>query len=539
MDKFKILNTHYHALSEKSLNQLFAEDPTRFQHFSLEAASLFLDYSKNHITEKTLELLIAFAETQHLSTQITHLFSGQPINNTEKRPALHTALRDPNHQSLYVNNIDITPDIHQSLETMTQWVEQLHHGHWLGYSQKPITDIVHIGIGGSHLGPLLATEALASYHKSLCCYFVSSVDQTELDTVLQKLNPETTLFILASKTFTTQETLLVADSAKTWVLKSAGSQNTSTHFIATTAHTEKALAYGIAPQYILPLWDWVGGRYSVWSAIGLAIALHTDITTFKQFLAGAFAMDQHFRTAPFNANMPVILGLLGFWYIQFFKTTAHAILPYDYHLRSLPRYLQQLDMESNGKCVQKNGQPVTGLTAPVLFGEMGTNGQHSFHQLLFQGTHLIPCDFIATLKTNTSTKNHTVLLAHCLAQSRGLMIGKSAAEIQDELIKQGCDPKTALALAPHKAISGNKPSNTILLSQLTPYTLGALIALYEHKIFVQGILWGINSFDQWGVELGKEIAKELLDDLSHQKQNTHHDSSTSGLTEYIRKKIFP
>lgn len=519
--EFEALNDHYNVLSQIHLSQLFAEDLFRFERFSLEAASLFLDYSKNRITEKTLEQLVAFAQRQNLPAQIEALFCGKPINNTEKRPALHTALRDPSHQPLCVDEINIRPLIAQTLETMAQWVEKLHSGQWLGYSQKPITDIVHIGIGGSHLGPVMFTEALAPYHQSpLGCHFVASVDPAELCTVLQKLKPENTLFILASKTFTTQETLIIADRAKAWVLASAGSQDISPHFLATTAHTKNALDYGIEPEHILPLWDWVGGRYSVWSAIGLPVALCIGMAQFKALLAGAHLMDQHFYAAPLKANMPVILGLLGFWYIQFFNARAHAVLPYDYHLRSLPRYLQQLDMESNGKCVQKNGEPVKGPTAPVLFGEVGTNGQHSFYQLLFQGTHLIPCDFIATLSTpSTAAKeSRSVLLAHCLAQSRGLMLGKSASDIPGES-----------ELAAHKAISGNQPSNTILIPQLTPHALGALIALYEHKTFVQGVLWNINSFDQWGVELGKDIAKELLRDLLRQKLQGKYDGSTVGL----------
>lgn len=537
--QLQALTTQYQKLSHIPLSQLFIEDPARFQHFSLEAASLFLDYSKNHITEETLQQLIAFAEMQQLASQRDALFSGAIVNNTEKRPALHTALRNLNHHPLYVDQINITEAIQQTLDIMEQWVIKLLSGQWLGYSQKPITDVVHIGIGGSHLGPLMVTEALAPYHKSIHCHFVASVDPAELDTILFKLNPQTTLFIFASKTFTTQETLATADRAKTWLLQAAGPHPITQHLLATTAHINNAINYGIAPEHILPLWEWVGGRYSVWSAIGLPVALQIGMTQFRQLLAGAHEMDQHFRTAPLHANMPIILGLIGFWYIQFFKASAQAILPYDYHLRTLPRYLQQLDMESNGKRVQKDGSPVTGLTGPLLFGEIGTNGQHSFHQLLFQGTHLIPCDFIATLHAHPphsgkeSENERDILLAHCLAQSRGLMLGRSHQESYQALIEQGCDPQTAELLAAHKTIPGNKPSNTILISQLTPHTLGALMALYEHKIFVQGILWNINSFDQWGVELGKEIAKGLLDSVCSKEENGPYDGSTLGLLSYI------
>lgn len=530
-----VLQRHYAELADIHLSTLFNEDSLRFERFSLKAAGLFLDYSKNCITEQSLQHLIQFALTRELPAQIEALFSGQIVNATEARPALHTALRDPSGQPIVVNGKNIVPEINHSLSLMEKIVGLLTTGSWLGYNQLPITDVVHIGIGGSHLGPLLVCEALNSYPKTpLNCHFVASVDACELDGVLRHLDPRTTLFILASKTFTTQETLATADRAKAWLLNNISDIDISRHFLATTAQVDNALSYGIAADCILPFWEWVGGRYSVWSTIGLPIALQYGMATFKELLAGAYDMDMHFRHTPYTTNMPVILGLLGFWYGTFFNATAQAILPYDFNLRSLPRYLQQLDMESNGKRVQKNGQPVEFPTAPVIFGEIGTNGQHSFHQLLFQGTHFIPSDFIATLASSNTQSDHAILLSHCFAQSRALMLGKSADIAQAELIQQGYDLQTATQLALHKAIPGNCPSNTLLIEKLTPHTLGALMALYEHKIFVQGVLWNINSFDQWGVELGKGIAKDILATLQQQKVNSNYDASTTGLVNYVQ-----
>lgn len=530
--EFKALNTHYNTLSKISLAQLFAQDPIRFKNFSIKTGSLLLDYSKNHITKETLEQLIALAKMRQLPEQIVDLFSGKAVNNSENRPALHTALREPDDQSSCVDDASIPLLVHQTLKKMSKWVSQLRQGKWLGSTQKPIDTIVHIGIGGSHLGPMMVSEALASYDDSpLRYYFASCVDSAELEDFIYTLNPDTTLFIIASKTFATQETRLIADKAKAWLSQRWRFENISPHFAAITADAKNAEDYGIHPDRILPIWDWVGGRYSIWSTMGLPIALKMGMPNFRKFLAGAHAMDEHFRITSFNSNMPVILGLIDFWYVQFFKTTTQAVLPYDYRLRSFTRYLQQLEMESNGKCVHKNGQPVEGLTAPILFGEMGTNGQHSFHQLLFQGTHLIPCDFIGVL-TSDEPDDRPILLSHCLAQSRGRMLGKSASDIQHELLEKGYDLDLATKLALHKAIPGNQPSNTILIPELTPFNLGALMALYEHRTFVQGVLWDINSFDQWGVELGKEMAKDLLPCLLEKKNEGNYDGSTLGLMEY-------
>lgn len=526
------LTLHYHQIARLPMQALFEEDPFRFQRFSLEAAGLFLDYSKNRITETTLNQLINFAGSLNLQTQIEDLFTGKPLNTTENRPALHTALRDLSEAALSINHINITAEIKQTLSTMEKWVTQLRSRQWLGYTQKPLTHIVHLGIGGSYLGPSLVHEALSLPRKSPHCHFIAGADLTELNTLLKHLNPQTTLFIIASKTFTTQETLNAANRAKTWLQQFAPTADFSAHFVALTAEKENALRWGISPEYILPLWDWVGGRFSVWSAIGLPIAFTLGMPKFKQLLKGAYEMDQHFRTMPFATNMPVILGLLSFWYTRFFNAHVHAVLPYDYRLRSLPRHLQQLSMESNGKRVQKDGKRVAGPTAPILFGEMGTQGQHSFHQLLFQGTHLIPCDFIAASAGSSKDEDRTMLLAHCLAQSRALMVGQSADEIRDELVKQGCSLEEAEILGKHKAIPGNQPSNTILMKELTAETLGALMALYEHKTFVESVLWQINPFDQWGVELGKNIAREIEGNLRGEVDK-ELDPSTQGLVAYI------
>jgi glucose-6-phosphate isomerase len=473
------------------------------------------------------------AQNKNLSERIQALFTGECVNATEQRPALHTALRAP----VGTDQTNTQQSIENALTTMDNWVTRLHNGQWKGYDQQAISDVVHIGIGGSNLGPQMVCEALQPYaFTKLRCHFVASVDALELDTLLQTLNPATTLFLIASKTFSTQESLLTADRAKAWLAANAGDQDISTQFIAMTAQRDNALHYGICAENILPFWDWVGGRYSTWSAIGLPIALQFGMPTFRELLAGAHTMDQHFRTAPLDSNMPVIMALLGYWYGAFFDARALAVLPYDYRLRNFPRYLQQLEMESNGKSTQLNGQPVNHATQPILFGEMGTNGQHSFHQLLFQGTHFIPCDFIATLQSHPEKNDRDVLYSHCLAQSRALMLGKSTAEINHELIEQGYSSEQAAKLAAHKTINGNQPSSTLVLEALNAQNLGALMALYEHKVFVQGVLWDINSFDQWGVELGKAVAKDVLDSMRGKNAAVNYDSSTQGLINYFQNK---
>lgn len=525
------LQHHYSAIAPLPLRELFNQQPERFQCFSLNAANLFLDYSKNRITTETMRLLTELAHACDLATHIEQLFSGFPVNTTEQRPALHTALRDLDGPPLLLDGHNITTQVLHSLEQMQQALEQLESGAWSGYDDQAFRDVIHIGIGGSHLGPLLASQALNSYHTGRWrCQYVSSIDATQLHDALVGLNPATTLFVIASKSFTTQETSENAARAKQWLLQSApaGAQ-WQRHFIATTANAAKARDAGLLPDRILPLAEWVGGRYSLWSSVGFPLVLSIGMEAFKTLLAGAAVMDAHFRHSPFTENMPVILALLGIWYIDFFGTATQAILPYDYRLRSLPRYLQQLDMESNGKHVHNDGSRVTYATAPITFGDVGTDSQHSFHQLLFQGTHTVPCDFIAT-----RTPSQPLLLAHCFAQSRALMNGKTEAEANAELRAKGYDDARIHALAPHQTIAGNQPSNTILLDELTPYTLGTLLALYEHKTFVQGVIWGIDSFDQWGVELGKHMAQALLPYLTTSASPTDLDSSTMGLLDYVR-----
>jgi glucose-6-phosphate isomerase len=533
------LQTHYAKISPIHMRELFHDDTHRFTHFSLQTTHLFLDYAKNRITPETMHLLIELAENKHLREHIEALFSGKNVNMTEHRPALHTALRDLSDTPLYVDGINIKDDIKHILDMMRRFVGKLHDGGWKGYNGQAMTDVVHIGMGGSHLGPVMAVEALSNHFKHTWegrCHFVSSLDATELDQTLKNLNPATTLFLVASKTFSTQETLMNAQRAKNW-LQRATSENIDGHFIALTAETKNALQWGIASDHIFTVWNWVGGRYSLWSSMGLPIAIMIGMDEFEALLAGAHDMDTHFQHTAFQENMPVILALLNFWYSVFFHSSTHAVLPYDYRLRSLPRYLQQLTMESNGKSVRCDGTSLDMPSAPILFGEKGTDGEHSFYQLLLQGTHLIPCDFIATLNHHDPEPQQPLLLAHCFAQSRALMLGKTKKEVIATMLKQGFTEAEAKKYAPHKMVAGNQPSNTILMQELTPQTLGALIALYEHKTFVEGVLWSINSFDQYGVELGKQLAEDITQRLVGHDETLQFDASTEGLLAYcILKK---
>lgn len=515
---------HQQEISPRNIIDLFSADKKRFEKFSLEAAGLFLDYSKNKITSETLTLLLALANKANLRNKIEDMFSGKPINITENRAVLHTALRDPKNKA--------HPEIQQVLQQMEHCVNAIRNGNWRGFSKQKITAIVNIGIGGSDLGPAMATKALTPYSSmERESYFVSNVDSTNIAETLKKLNPETTLFIVASKTFTTQETLCNAVTAKEWLLSQAKSETAiEKHFIAVTAKPERAKEFGILKENIFPFWDWVGGRFSMWGAIGLAIAIAIGMDNFKELLAGAHAMDEHFRKSEFKQNMPVILALLGIWNTNFFNIKTQAIIPYDQYLELLPAYLQQLEMESNGKSVSLDGKKLTYATAPVIWGAVGTNGQHAFHQLLLQGTQIIPVDFIIAANThNPIGDHHLLLMANCLAQSQALMRGKNREEVFAELIKQGLTDDEAKKLTPHKIIPGNVPNNTIMMQQLTPATLGALLALYEHKVFVQGVIWNINSFDQWGVELGKQIANSIIPNLADQNKPLNFDSSTNGL----------
>ncbi len=529
------LEEHSALFTKLHMRDLFDLDKLRFSHFSLESNNLLFDFSKNFITDQTLPLLFKLAEESSLSDNIDRLFSGAKVNTSENRPALHTALRSFATEPLWVEGKNITEEVNTAFSQMANIVRKIQEGQWLGYSHKAITDVINLGIGGSDLGPAMATYALSPYHSSkVKCHFVSNVDETDMWETIKNLNPETTLFIVASKSFMTQETLYNALTAKNWLSKAAQNEDLSQHFIAVTAKVDKAKEWGI--KHIVPIWDWVGGRFSLWSAVGLVIAIAIGIDNFKLMLEGANAIDNHFRTTDFSKNIPVILGLLNIWYINFFNVKSYAILPYDQYLKLLPAHFQQLEMESNGKYRRHNGQKVTYATSPVIWGMIGTNGQHAFHQLLHQGTQLIPIDFILPMSSHHPLEQHrTWLVANCLSQSKALMLGENEDEVRRNLNKQGYNEDEITRLLPHKVLIGNRPSNTLLMPKLTPFTLGALIALYEHKVFVQSVIWDTNCFDQWGVELGKQIAGGIFKDLSSKKISEQHDSSTQGLINYYQK----
>jgi len=526
---------HYDIMKEKHLRDLFAADPKRFQSFSLRHNDILLDYSKNRITEETLRLLIELAKQAKVEEWREKMFSGEKINITENRPVLHVALRNRSNQPIYVDGKDVMPGVNRVLAQMKRFSEHVRSGEWKGYSGKPITDIVNIGIGGSDLGPVMVTEALKPYgNESLRVHFVSNIDGTHIAETLKPLDAGTTLFIIASKTFSTQETITNAESARDWFLRAGPTKiDIAKHFVALSTNKELVQKFGIDPENMFEFWDWVGGRYSLWSAIGLSIALYIGMENFEELLAGAHEMDEHFRTAPLEKNMPAILGLIGVWYNNFFGAQSHTILPYDQYMHRFPAYFQQGDMESNGKRVTRDGAGVDHSTGPVIWGEPGTNGQHAFYQLIHQGTKLIPCDFLAPIEThNPIGEHHRILLSNFFAQTEALMKGKTEAEARTELMKDGLSGEKLERLLPHKVFPGNRPTNSILFRKLTPLTLGSLIALYEHKIFVQGIIWNINSFDQWGVELGKQLAKSILPELRQPSPISSHDSSTNGLINY-------
>lgn len=524
------LAVHKQALEKTSISELFSQQADRFNEMSCSAAGITLDYSKNIASSQTLELLFDLARQRQLEDAIQKLVRGAPVNVTEARPALHTALRNPVHL-----DEDVAAAVGGTFAEMEKFVRAVHEGEWRGFSGERIRDVVNIGIGGSDLGPLMVTEALKPYKKPFVdCHFVSNVDAGDLSEVLKSLNPRTTLFIIASKTFTTLETLTNASTAREWLVSAAGSNESvvSKHFVAVSANVAKAVEFGVVEDNVFPMWDWVGGRYSLWSAIGLPIALAVGMDNFNALRAGAGEMDKHFTTAPLEQNMPVIMGLLGVWYVNFWDAHTHAVLPYDHYLRFFTKYLQQLDMESNGKRAVLAGGNVDGHTGPVIWGDVGTNGQHSFHQLLHQGTRLIPVDFIAVLKShNPVGDHHSLLFSNCLSQSRALMTGKSLQQAQQEFQAMGYTADEALALAPHKEMPGNRPSNTLVMEQVTPESLGALIALYEHKVYVQSVIWGINAFDQWGVELGKVLCQDIHAVIERQETGEALDDSTMGLIE--------
>ncbi|MDH4763665.1 glucose-6-phosphate isomerase [Pseudomonas oryzihabitans] len=534
---WKALQEHRKAMQNFRMRDAFAADPQRFTQFSLNTSGLFLDYSKNLITEQTRELLVNLAREAGLEGAIHTLFDGAYVNSSEHRPALHTALRRPVGDSVQIDGQDIMPEVHRVLNQMTQLVTRIHNGLWRGYTKKPITDVVNIGIGGSFLGPQLVSEALVPFtQRGVRCHYLANIDGSEFREVTSKLAADTTLFIVSSKSFGTLETLKNAQAARAWCLaQGCPEPELHKHFIAVSSNVKVAVEFGIAEENIFPMWDWVGGRYSLWSAIGLPIALAIGMSNFKDLLAGAYAMDQHFTSAPFEENMPVLLGLLGVWYGNFWGATSHAILPYDHHLRNFVKHLQQLDMESNGKSVRQDGSPVSVETGPVIWGGVGCNGQHAYHQLLHQGTQLIPGDFIVPVVSHNPVADHQQwLYANCLSQSQALMLGKTREEAEVELREKGLGEAEIAKLAPHKVIPGNRPSNTLVLERISPRRLGALVALYEHKVFVQSVIWGINCFDQWGVELGKELGKDVYQHIIGRSEGKADDGSTQGLIDYFR-----
>jgi len=534
---WQALKAHHAAIEPLHMRQLFRDDPARFGRFSLQFGDLLLDYSKNRITGETVRLLQALAEQAGLPAAIGRMFGGERINFTERRAVLHTALRNRSGRPVYVDGKDVMPDVRRVLGLMRRFSGAVRSGEHRGHTGKQITDIVNIGIGGSDLGPQMACEALKPYAApGLRAHFVSNVDGTHLAETLKKLDAETTLFIVSSKTFTTQETLTNARSARAWLVGKLGDeQAVARHFAAVSTNLKATGEFGIEPDNVFEFWDWVGGRYSLWSAIGLPIALYIGMDRFEELLGGAHAMDEHFRSAPPEQNMPVLMGLLGIWYGNFFGAQSNAVFPYDQYLHRFPAYLQQLEMESNGKRVDRDGNTVDYDTGMVMWGEPGTNGQHAFYQLIHQGTRLIPADFLAPAHShNPLGEHHAILLANCFAQTEALMLGKTVEEARAELEAQGLKGEELEALLPHKVFPGNRPTNTLLFDRLDPHTLGMLIALYEHKVFVQGVVWNINSFDQWGVELGKQLASKLLPELRGATPSVH-DASTAGLIDHFRR----
>ncbi|KAF2896009.1 hypothetical protein ILUMI_10156 [Ignelater luminosus] len=535
----------YYKKNGSSINipELFKKDPSRFDNFSLKIPTpndgdILIDYSKNRVDNTLMDLLMKLARARKVEEARDAMFSGQKINFTEKRAVLHIALRNCSNKPIVLDGKDVTPDVNAVLAHMKEFTNAILSGVWRGYSGKNITDVVNIGIGGSDLGPLMVTEALKPYNKGLNVYFVSNIDGTHLAEVLKKVNPESVLFIIASKTFTTQETITNATSAKEWLLQHAKDPSAvAKHFVALSTNAEKVKEFGIDTANMFGFWDWVGGRYSLWSAIGLSICLSIGFDNFEQLLQGAHYLDKHFTTAPLEKNAPVILALLGIWYSNFYGAETHALLPYDQYLHRFAAYFQQGDMESNGKYVTRSGEVVNYATGPIVWGEPGTNGQHAFYQLIHQGTRLIPCDFIAPAQTHnpiSGGKHHPILLANFLAQTEALMTGKTADQARAELEKQGLHGADLEHILPHKVFKGNKPTNSIVVKKVTPFILGVLIALYEHKIFTQGVIWDINSFDQWGVELGKQLAKAIEPELKDNELVSSHDASTNGLINFIK-----
>ncbi len=534
---------HADATRDVHMRELFLRDAGRAERYALRAGDVFLDYSKHRITDETLGKLFALARKRGVEQLRDGMFRGEKINVTENRAVLHVALRNRSGGPIMVDGKDVMPDVNAVLERMRAFTDKVRSGAWTGHTGKRITDIVNIGIGGSDLGPVMVCEALKPYwQRSITPHFVSNIDGTHMAETLRAVHPETTLFIVASKTFTTQETITNAKSARAWLVKALGDEKAvAKHFVAVSTAAQEVAKFGIDTANMFGFWDWVGGRYSLWSAIGLPIACMIGMDAFEEMLSGGHAMDQHFKSAPLERNMPAILAMLGVWYANFHGAETHAILPYDQYMHRFAAYFQQGDMESNGKGVDRDSERITGYgTGPVIWGEPGTNGQHAFYQLIHQGTRLIPCDFIVPLETQNPLGNHhDILVANCFAQTEALMRGKTREEAEAELAKAGTPPEKIAKLAPHKVFTGNRPTSTLLVQKLTPKTLGALVALYEHKIFVQGAVWNVNSYDQWGVELGKQLANAILPELTNATPLTHHDTSTQRLITTYRERRLP
>ena len=536
---WKALEAHREEIDQLHMRDMFESEPDRFKRFSILFSNILFDYSKNRITDETMKLLMDLARARDVSGWTARMFKGDKVNFTEQRAALHVALRNRSNRPIYVDGHDIMPDVNSVLEKMRRFSEAVRTGRWLGFTGKRITDVVNIGIGGSDLGPKMVCEALRPYSDwALKAHFVSNVDDTQLVETLRGLNPETTLFIVASKSFNTQETIVNARSAREWLLHAMGDKRAvAKHFVAVSNNTKAVSEFGIDTENMFEMWDWVGGRYSLWSAIGLSIALFIGMQHFEAMLRGAHEMDEHFRNAPLEQNIPVLMGMLGVWYNNFFDADSYAIFPYDQYLYELPAYLQQGDMESNGKQTDRDGNRVDYSTGPIIWGKPGTNGQHAFFQLVHQGTKLIPADFLAGVEAqNPLGEHHAILISNFFAQTEALMRGKSRDEVRAELEAKGVTGARCEELVKHMEFDGNRPTNSILFQRLDPKTMGSLIAMYEHKIFVQGIIWGINSFDQMGVELGKQLANVILEDLDTDAPATKHDASTNGLINFYKDR---
>jgi len=538
LESWKKLTVHAEEMKQVHMRDLFAADPHRFERFSAHFNDMLVDYSKNIITEDTMRMLMNLAQECDVPGWTQRMFNGEKINNTENRAVLHTALRNRSNKPVMLDGHDVMPDVNRVLRQMREFTEAVRSGEWLGSTGKPITDIVNIGIGGSDLGPVMVTEALTPFGRDMLhMHFVSNIDGTHMVETLRHLHRETTLFVIVSKTFTTQETITNARTARDWFLTRGGSKTAvAKHFVAVSTNAKAVSAFGIDLANMFEFWDWVGGRYSLWSAVGLSIALYIGMDNFEKLLAGAHEMDEHFRTAPLEENVPVILAVLGIWYNNFFDADSHALLPYDQYMHRFPAYFQQGDMESSGKRVKHDGSPVNYSTGPIIWGEPGTNGQHAFYQLIHQGTKLIPCDFLAPVETkNPVGRHHPMLMSNFFAQAEALMLGKNEQEVRDELIEEGLSGEALESLLPHKVFPGNRPTNSILFQKLTPRALGSLIAMYEHKTFVQSTIWDVNAFDQWGVELGKQLARNILPELDDYEDSKGHDSSTNGLINYYKE----